>query len=122
MSDTQDAARRLRRCRRLRGGILDCRCARRSARRQVGTKGWSFPIEQRDTAIDLKTHQHPLYMSNLLNLTHTTRFPVSAGAPSRRPLADLLAGAILPFSPCGQSANSFEVLRFLGANTTGSSR
>ena len=34
--------------------ILDCRCARRSARRQVGTKGWSFPIKQRDTAIDLK--------------------------------------------------------------------
>src|SRR5215471_18542488 len=54
------------------GGILDCRCARRSARRQVGTKGWSFPIEQRDIAIDLKTHQHPLYMINLLNLTHTT--------------------------------------------------
>src|SRR5262249_45198495 len=52
--------------------ILDCRCARRSARRQVGTKGWSFPIEQRDTAIDLKTHQHPLYRINLLNLTHTT--------------------------------------------------
>ena len=72
MSDTQDAARRLRRCRRLRDDILDCRCARRSARRQVGTKGWSFPIEQRDTAIDLKTHQRPLYMINLLNLTHTT--------------------------------------------------
>src|SRR6516164_11024900 len=36
----KDAARRLRRCR-LRGGILDCRCARRSAREQVGTKGWS---------------------------------------------------------------------------------
>ena len=48
MSDTQDAARRLRRCRRVRGGILDCRCARRSARRQVGTKGWPFSIEQRD--------------------------------------------------------------------------
>jgi hypothetical protein len=28
---------RLRRCRRLRGSILDCRCARRSARGQVGT-------------------------------------------------------------------------------------
>src|SRR3954467_14756879 len=41
MSDTQDAARRLRRCRRMRGGILDCRCARSSSRRQVGTKGWS---------------------------------------------------------------------------------
>src|SRR3954447_17745242 len=40
MSDTQDAARRLRRCRRMRGGILDCRCARCSAGRQVGTKGW----------------------------------------------------------------------------------
>ena len=26
----------------VRGGILDCRCARRSAGRQVGTKGWSF--------------------------------------------------------------------------------
>jgi hypothetical protein len=34
-----------------RGGILDCRCARRSATRQVGTKGWSFPIEQRDAAL-----------------------------------------------------------------------
>jgi hypothetical protein len=59
--------------RRLRGGILDCRCARRSASRQVGTKGWSFPIEQRDTAIDLKTRQRPLYMTNLLNLTQCVR-------------------------------------------------
>jgi hypothetical protein len=58
--------------RRLRGGILDCRCARRSASRQVGTKGWSFPIEQRDTAIDLKTRQRTLDMTNLLNLTYTT--------------------------------------------------
>src|SRR5262245_23642898 len=72
MSDIQDAARRLRQCRRLRGGILDCRCARRSASRQVGTKGWSFPIEQRDAAIDLNIRQRPLYMTNLLNLTHTT--------------------------------------------------
>ena len=64
--------RRLRRCRRLCGGILDCRCARRSAKRQVGTKGWSFPIEQRDAAIDLNIRQRPLYMTNLLNLTHTT--------------------------------------------------
>ena len=40
-----------RRCRRRRGGILDCRFARRSAGRQVGTKGWSFPIEQRDAAL-----------------------------------------------------------------------
>src|ERR1700738_4474020 len=30
------------------GGILDCHCARRSARRQVGTKGWRLSIEQRD--------------------------------------------------------------------------
>jgi len=48
MSDTQDASRRLRRCRRIGGGILDCHCARRSARRQVGTKGWRLWIEQRD--------------------------------------------------------------------------
>src|SRR5437868_6447822 len=59
MSDTQDASRRLRRCRRVRGGILDCRCARRSARRQVGTKGWPFPIEQRDAAlVDLNEPPH----------------------------------------------------------------
>ena len=35
-------------CRRIGGGILDCHCARRSARRQVGTKGWPLSIEQRD--------------------------------------------------------------------------
>jgi hypothetical protein len=29
-------------------GILDSICARRSAHRQVGTKGWLFQIEQRD--------------------------------------------------------------------------
>jgi len=53
------AARRLRRCRRFRGGILDCRCTRRSARRQVGTKGWPFPIEQRDAAlVDLNEPPH----------------------------------------------------------------
>jgi len=61
-----------------RGGILDCRCARRSATRQVGTKGWSFAIEQRDTAIDLKTRQRPLYITNLLNLTYTTLSSLSA--------------------------------------------
>src|SRR5262249_43774005 len=77
MSDTQDAARRLRRCRRLCGGILDCRCARRSAKRQVGTKGWSFPIEQRDAAIDLNIRQRPLYMTNLLNLTPPKRLEVN---------------------------------------------
>src|SRR5215467_12357103 len=71
MLDTQDAARRLRRCRRLRGGFLDCRCARRSAVGQVGTKGWSCPIEQRDVAIGLSPTS-PATMTNLLNLTHTT--------------------------------------------------
>ena len=30
-------------------------CARGSARRQVGTKGWSFSIEQRDAAFDLNS-------------------------------------------------------------------
>ena len=46
---------RLRRCRRVRGGLLDCRCARRSTRGQVGTKGWPFSIEQRVAALDLKS-------------------------------------------------------------------
>src|SRR5215472_5350498 len=40
--------RRLRRCRRGADGLLDCRCARCSAEGQVGTKGWSSAIEQRD--------------------------------------------------------------------------
>jgi hypothetical protein len=44
---------------RVRGGILDCHCARRSAGRQVGTKGWSFPIEQRDAALALNESSHP---------------------------------------------------------------
>jgi hypothetical protein len=55
MSDTQDAARRLRRCRRIRGGILDCRCARRSAGRQVGTKGWSYSDRIKGCALDLNS-------------------------------------------------------------------
>ena len=60
MSDTQDAARRLRRCRRVRGGILDCRCARRSAGRQVGTKGWSFSDRTKGCcSIDLNEPPHP---------------------------------------------------------------
>src|SRR5262249_23046269 len=72
MSDTQDAARRLRRCRRRGGGILDCRCARRSANRQVGTKGWSCPIEQRGANFDLSSASPPT-MTDLLNFAHTTR-------------------------------------------------
>src|SRR3954467_10989575 len=49
----KDAARGLRRCRRIRGGILDCRCARCSAERQGGTKGRSVSIAPRDVALDL---------------------------------------------------------------------
>src|SRR5436190_2220128 len=55
MSDTQDAARRLRRCRRMRAGILDCRCARRSARRQVGTKRWSYSDRTKGWALELNS-------------------------------------------------------------------
>src|SRR5262249_43286888 len=59
--------------------------------RQVGTKGWSFPIEQRDAAIDLNIRQRPLYMTNLLNLTHTTQKYSWAGRSCDRfpPRADL---------------------------------
>jgi hypothetical protein len=71
MSDTQDAARRLRRCRRRRGGILDCRCARCSARWQVGTKGWSLSDRTKGCPLELNS-THSLTMPNLLNLTHTT--------------------------------------------------
>ena len=39
--------------------------------RQVGTKGWSFAIEQRDAAFDLNPTS-PRPMTDLLNLTHTT--------------------------------------------------
>src|SRR5438874_11343814 len=48
-----DAARRLRRCCRRRGGILDCRCARRSAGRQVGTQGWSYSNRTKGCPLDL---------------------------------------------------------------------
>src|SRR5947209_4559252 len=54
-SRKRDAARRLRRCRRSRGGILDCRCARCSARRQVGTKGWSYSDRTKGWALELNS-------------------------------------------------------------------
>src|SRR3954462_9525139 len=55
MSATQAAARRLRRCRRMRGGILDCRCARCSAGRQVGTKGWFYSDRTKGWALELNS-------------------------------------------------------------------
>src|SRR5215472_13153658 len=98
MLDTQDAARRLYRCRRLRGGILDCRCARRSANQQVGTKGWSCPIEQRDANFDLSSAGPPP-MTDLLNLAHTTysyfrRAMEPCGAWRVRPRSCELTGAV----------------------------
>src|SRR5205814_10689137 len=66
-----DAARRLRRCHRIRGGILDCRCARRSAGRQVGTKGWSQSDRTKGFALELNSPRS-LAMPNLLNLTHNS--------------------------------------------------
>lgn len=45
---------RYRRLRRLRGAILDCRCARRSARGPGRDEGMVLPIEQRDVALDLR--------------------------------------------------------------------
>jgi hypothetical protein len=45
--------------------------ARRSARGQVGAKGWVCPIEQRDASFDLGSAS-PRPMTNLLNLPHTT--------------------------------------------------
>src|SRR5205085_3963221 len=39
----------------MRGGILDCRCARRSARRQVGTKGWSVSDRTKGWALELNS-------------------------------------------------------------------
>src|SRR5947199_5865396 len=37
------------------GTILDCRCARRSARRQVGTKGWSYSDRTKGWALELNS-------------------------------------------------------------------
>ena len=39
--------------------------------RQVGTKGWSCPIEQRDANFDLSSAGPPP-MTDLLNVAHTT--------------------------------------------------
>src|SRR5205823_12114380 len=83
MSDTQDAAVRLRRCRRIRGGILDCLCARCSARRQVGTKGWSYSDRTKGWALEVNSTAL-VTMPNLQNLTHTTRVNPSP-ASSRSP-------------------------------------
>jgi hypothetical protein len=45
--------------------------ARGAVRGQVGTKGWSLSIEQRDVAFALSSASPPP-MTDLLNLTHTT--------------------------------------------------
>jgi hypothetical protein len=67
-------------------GAADCAAASLTAAARgalpsgrSGRRDGHFPIEQRDTAIDLKTHQRPLYMTNLLNLTYTTSAPGTAG-------------------------------------------
>jgi len=68
LAAVQTAARRLRRWP---TASLDRGCARRSAGRQVGTKGWVCPIEQRDASFDPGSASPPA-MTNLLNFAHTT--------------------------------------------------
>src|SRR5436190_22442601 len=75
----------------MRGGILDCRCARRSARRQVGTKGWSYSDRTKGWALQLNSTALAT-MPNLLNLTHTTfeTLPIACdGAVPRAPVLGL---------------------------------
>ena len=77
LAAVQTAARRLRRWP---AASLDRGGARRSANQQVGTKGWSCPIEQRDANFDLSSAGPPL-MTDLLNFAHTTE---SVGLSLRR--------------------------------------
>ena len=56
LAAVQTAARRLRRWP---AASLDRGCARRSANRQVGAKGWVCPIEQRDANFDLSSAGPP---------------------------------------------------------------
>jgi len=51
LDPVQDAARRLRRCP-ASGHPGTGLCARRSARKQVGTEGWPQTVEQRDDPIE----------------------------------------------------------------------
>src|SRR5215471_9797761 len=92
LAAVQTAARRLRRWP---AASLDHGCARRSIGGQVGTKGWSCPIEQRDANFDLSSAGPPP-MTDLLNLAHTTgetrRYqPFARGPRNRgdRPTTDL---------------------------------
>ena len=85
------------------GGILDCRCARRSARRQVGTKGWSFSIEQRDVYLGLKSattrYNHQFAELDAHNYVDDLRIARSLAYISRglrRYLAPALSGALIP--------------------------
>src|SRR5437764_10969454 len=66
----------------MRGGILDCRCARRSARRQVGTKGWSYSDRTKGCALELNSTAlaHHAQFAELdgykLQMTTTSREPL----------------------------------------------
>ena len=68
LAAVQTAVRRLRRWP---AASLDRGCARRSTGGQVGTKGWSCPIEQRDANFDLSSAGPPP-MTDLLNFPDTT--------------------------------------------------
>ena len=80
LAAVQTAARRLRRWP---AASLDRGCARRSANRQVGAKGWVCPIEQRDANFDLSSAGPPP-MTDLLNFTHTTLMAFLGLVPSER--------------------------------------
>jgi len=79
LAAVQTAARRLRRWP---AASLDRGCARRSANRQVGAKGWVCPIEQRDANFDLSSAGPPP-MTDLLNIAHTTSSTRSVQRRSR---------------------------------------
>src|SRR5262249_557808 len=61
----QDASRRRSRCRK--SGILDSLCARRSAGGQVGTKGWSLAVEQRDGTKERKEERKEERKSGMIS-------------------------------------------------------
>src|SRR5689334_16288560 len=145
LAAVQTAARRLRRWP---AASLDRGCARRSANRQVGAKGWVCPIEQRDANFDLSSAGPPP-MTDLLNIAHTTRGMLMDGvivgddvdgeiawgllidgfekgqpllmAMTRRQAGDQLALEIIEGGKQGQGAMS-HVIVGLGANVAKAER
>src|SRR5205085_6782367 len=100
----------------MRGGILDCRCARRSARRQVGTKGWSYSDRTKGWALELNSTALAYHVQFAELDAHNLRAGVTTASLG---LAAVLSAALLGRAQA--TTYSFTTVDFPGSSFTNAS-